>query len=455
MNPQSDTSLPSDSAQACRSPPSQKTTTSSHSKTWKGKMAAGAKKIGLPFRKKAPDETASLQTMETILESSYMYEKPEGSTLMSLEEEFLLTKAMKYASQVQHQKPLKESGYDQMLGTMWEEAAAAQIVQTPEVTGQQMSIASSPGESPSWREAAQQQKERRVLFTDINEEDTVLWWFTGAQSLTGTTNISNPVETELDQANHDLEPFLNPKPTFYVKPPFISQRELQWWVYDREDFKQIFEEYRRYGSTEIPISYDTNPFFTQPTISTDWTCGLEPRYKSTGSPVWEHMQTTHPSLMTPMKKVTSSSRDPVGDPTDEELYRMNWDQFWWHMHAKLPYETYWSTTPQGLAYQKAEPGSQLERDILLQETKYIAINYWNILHPDQQLLQGGHYEIPSTEDLESEFSNLGILQTTTITRPAWEALQQPLSLAQGAGQHPLHLEVEVEDQAEAEAVMNL
>ncbi|KAK0443688.1 uncharacterized protein EV420DRAFT_1484906 [Desarmillaria tabescens] len=415
------------SAQACHSPQSQKTTTSSHSKTWKGKMAAGAKKIGLPFGKKTSDETASLQTTE----SSYTYEKPEGSTLMSLEEESSPTEAMKYASQVQHQEPSKESGYGQMLGTMWEVAVAAQIVQTMEVPGQWMSTPSGHGESPSWPEVAQQRKasqgirrgipqsqeskaldprpappagypgtqqmgldesmgstlhdvihhqslaqvdmfqtlqsnltpgnedsdlrawadtfgepttarispvkstssigrtldtitegenpipliptrpsgtqtpyysanedpwgeqtdtnelleqhphadsppwEQRVLFADTNEEDTVLWWFTGAQSLAGTTNASNPVETELDQASltdwphcrcricrqlwdlararynevgphPELEPFLNPEPTFYVQPPFISQRELQWWVYEREDFDQIFEEYRRY-----------------------------------------------------------------------------------------------------------------------------------------------------------------------------------------------------------------
>ncbi|KAK0434982.1 uncharacterized protein EV420DRAFT_1653602 [Desarmillaria tabescens] len=119
-------------------------------------------------------------------------------------------------------------------------------------------------DSPPWQ--------HRVLFADTNEEDTVLWWFTGGQSRGGTTDISNPVEDELDQASltdwphcrcricrrlwdlaqarynevgphPELEPFLLPEPTFYVEPPFISQRELQWWVYDREDFDQIFEEY--------------------------------------------------------------------------------------------------------------------------------------------------------------------------------------------------------------------
>ncbi|KAK0454242.1 uncharacterized protein EV420DRAFT_1645141 [Desarmillaria tabescens] len=158
MNPPSDTSLPSDSAQACHSPQSQRTTASSHSKTWKGKMAAGAKKIGLPFGKKAPDETASLQTTETVPESSYTYEKPEGSTLMSLEEESSPTEAMKYASQVQHQDQSKESGYNQMLGTMWEAVAAAQLVQTTERPNQQTSTPSDPGENPSWKEAAQQWK---------------------------------------------------------------------------------------------------------------------------------------------------------------------------------------------------------------------------------------------------------------------------------------------------------
>ncbi|KAK0433902.1 uncharacterized protein EV420DRAFT_1488912 [Desarmillaria tabescens] len=412
MNPQSDTSLPSDSAQARRSPQSRKMTESSHSQTWKGKMTAGAKKLGLPLWKKPSDDTTSLQTMtETVPESSYTYKKPEGSTLMSLEEESSPTEAMKYVSQVQHQKQLKESGYDQMPGAMWEAAAAAQIVQTPEVPGQQTSIASGPGESPLWPEAAQQWKaieatssiggtldtiteeenpiplqlprlsgaqtpyypddkdpwgeqtdtnklleqhphadsppwERRILFADTNEEDTVLWWFTGAQSLARTTDVSNLVETELNQA------------------------DLADWPHCR------------YGSTEIPISYDMNPSSTQPIISTDWTCGLEPGYKSTGSPMRENMQTKPPS----MRRTMSLSRDPAIDPTDEELYRMNWDQFWWHTHDKLLHETYWSTTPQGRAYQQAEPGSQLERDILSQETQYIAIYYWNILHPDRQLL---------------------------------------------------------------------
>ncbi|KAK0458211.1 uncharacterized protein EV420DRAFT_1479954 [Desarmillaria tabescens] len=324
---------------------------------WKGKMAAGAKKLGLPFGKKTSDNTASLQTTTvTVPESSYMYEKPEGSTLMSLEEESSPTEAMKYTSWVQHQEQLKESGYDQMPGAMWEAAAAAQIVQTLGVPSQQMGTASGPGESPSWLEVARQQKatdypgtqqmepdesmgstlhdtirrqslaqidtfqtlqsnltpessltreiitiadlrsladtataqispveststiggtldtitkeenpipltlprlsgaqtpyyndddpwddhfhtkspqpECRVFFVDDGpEDDTIIWWFTGAHSLAGTTDVPNPVKEELNQANHNDWPHC---------------WELQWWVYDREDFDLIFEEYRRY-----------------------------------------------------------------------------------------------------------------------------------------------------------------------------------------------------------------
>ncbi|KAK0445283.1 uncharacterized protein EV420DRAFT_1484339 [Desarmillaria tabescens] len=123
-------------------------TISLHSKTWKGKMAAGAKKLGLPFGKKTPDDSISLQTTATVPESSYTYKKPEGSTLMLLEEESSQTEAMKYASEVQHQEQSKESGSNQMPGAMWEAAVAAQIVQTLEVPGQQTSTASGPGESP-------------------------------------------------------------------------------------------------------------------------------------------------------------------------------------------------------------------------------------------------------------------------------------------------------------------
>ncbi|KAK0467693.1 uncharacterized protein EV420DRAFT_1634945 [Desarmillaria tabescens] len=511
MNPQSDTSLSSDSAQAYHGPPSQKTTVSSHSKTWKGKMAAGVKKIGLPFRKKAPDETASLQTMETGPESSYMYEKPEESTLMSLEEESSPTEAMKYASQVQHQEPSKESGYNQMPGAMWEVAAAAQIVQTTGVPGQQTSTPSSHEESPSWQEAAQQWKasqgirrgipqsqeskalgpqpappagypgtqqmgldesmgstlhdvircqslaqanmfqtlqsnltpenkpnlrawadtfgepmtarispvestssiggtldtiieeenpipltlprssgaqtpyypteedpwreqtdtdelleqhphadsppwQHRVLFTDTNKEDTVLWWFTGAQSLAGTTNIGltagarsadaygtwpepDIMKLDLTQSSN-LSSTPNPpsmsNPPLYHKESFsggsMRERTSTKSLKNTEGTSHMSGTGTRYGSMETPISYDMNPSFTQPTISTDWTHGLEPRYKSTGSPVRENMPMMNPSLTTPMRKVTSSSKDPVEGPTDEELYKMNWDQFWWHMH---------------------------------------------------------------------------------------------------------------------------
>ncbi|KAK0463254.1 uncharacterized protein EV420DRAFT_1476963 [Desarmillaria tabescens] len=437
MNPQSDTSLPSDSAQAHHSPQSQKTTTSSHSKTWKGKMVAGAKKIGLPLRKKALDETASLQTTETIPESSYTYEKPEGSTLMSLEKESSPTKAMKYASQIQHREPLKESGYDQMPGTMWEVTAAAQIVQTTEVPGQQTSTPSGHGESPSWREAAQQWKTLQSNLTPENEHsgqkrnivpqpETELPSQTSGHGQTpsgsprlheshqlsplhpsGEPSTQSPRKKTLS-LSHSQDPLgprphtIPPKkthgesrqmqtsyssstlmqtlrrgsvesylqiptrrtlssggsqepnpspelPTYQIplkpssirqvsqtgltagagsaddygtwpepditkldptqssnlssnpNPPFTSNPPL----YHKESFSGGSMRERtsttslkstegtlhmsgigtRYGSTEIPTSYNMNPSSTQPTISTDWTRGLEPGYKSTGSPV--------------------------------------------------------------------------------------------------------------------------------------------------------------------------
>ncbi|KAK0455159.1 uncharacterized protein EV420DRAFT_1481416 [Desarmillaria tabescens] len=520
------------SAQAHRSPPSQRTTTSSHSKTWKGKMTAGAKKLGLPFGKKTPADTVSLQTTtETVPESSYMYEKPEGSTLMSLEEESSPTEAMKYASQVQHQEQLKESGYDQMPGAMWEATAMAQIVQTMEAPGQQMSTVSSPGESPSWQEAARQWKASQGIRRGIpqSQESKALGprpappagypgtQQTGLDESTESTlhdvircrslaqidtfqtlqsnltpessnngqkrNTSEPGQMPSGNPqlheSHQLSPhppsgepstrsprkktlslshFPDPQgprpPTIlmtkthgesrqiqrsssntpmltprhgsegsYLQTPMMRTRssggsqepnplpelptqasqigltagagsadDYGTWPkpditklgptqssnpslppnqpstlnppsYPRESYSggsmtgqtsetssKVIEDTShmsgtgtRYGSTEIPTSYDMNPFSTQPTISTDWTHGLEPGYKSTGSPMRENTKTIPPST----KGTTSSFKGPAPIPTDEELYRMNWDQFWWYMHAKLPYETYWSTSPQG------------------------------------------------------------------------------------------------------------
>ncbi|KAK0452041.1 uncharacterized protein EV420DRAFT_1646002 [Desarmillaria tabescens] len=630
MNPPSNTSLPSDSAQARHSPQSQRMTTSSHSKTWKGKMAAGVKRIGLPFGKKALDEAASLQMTETVPESSYTYEKPEGSTLMSLEEESSPTEAMKYASQVQHQDQSKESGYDQMPGAMWEAVAAAQIAQTTEQPGQQTSTPSGHGENPSWKEAAQQWKAsqgirwgipqsqeskalghqpappagypgtrqteldesmgstlqdviRRRSLAQVNTFQTLQSNLTPENEPSGQKRnvapqpeISSLSQTSehgqippgspqlheshqsspphpsgepstlsprrktlsLSQSQNPLGPrphIIPPKkthggssqmqksyldstptqthhpgsvgsysqtptrktlssggsqeinpaeepPTYQIPSRTSSIKQVSQtgltagagsvdnygtWpepdimkldltqssnpssipnppstlnppLYHKESFsggsmigKTSTRSLKntegtshtsgtgtRYGSTEIPIYYDMNPSSTQPTISTNWTRGLEPGYKSTGSPVQENIPMTNPSSVTPMREATSSYRDQVGNPTDEELYKMSWDQFWWHMHDKLPHETYWSSTPQGQAYQQAEPGSQLKRQILSQETQYIAINYWNLLHPDRQLLQGGRYEIPNAEDSESDFSNLGIIQATpAITGP--------------------------------------
>ncbi|KAK0455370.1 uncharacterized protein EV420DRAFT_1481246 [Desarmillaria tabescens] len=495
MNPQQDTSLPSDSTQACHSPqgkgfeclyPASKTSpqrmmVSLHSKTWKGKMTAGVKKLGLSFMKKTSDDSASLQTMTaTISESSYTYEKPEGSTLMSLEEESSQTEAMKYALEVQHQRQLKESGSDQMPGIRWgipqsQESQALgprpaplagysgtqqtepnksmgstlhdiirrrslaqvdtfQTLQsnlTPESSqnGQKRNVVPQPeklslsqtsdtsqtppagAETPyyydddPWGEHPQTespQPERRVFFADGGpKDDTIIWWFTGAHSLAGTTDVPNPVEEELNQADHNDWPHCQiwpepditklgltqtSNPSFTQNPPSRSSHPLYHKgsfsggsTRERtsissskniEDTSHMSGTGIRYGSTEIPISYNMNPSSTQPIIQTDWTRGLEPGYKSTGSPVWENTQMNPPSTM----KATSSFKDLVPVPTAEELYRMNWDQFWWHIHDSLPLETYWSTTPQGQAYQRAEPGSLLERDILLHKTQYAAIN---------------------------------------------------------------------------------
>ncbi|KAK0463253.1 uncharacterized protein EV420DRAFT_1639406 [Desarmillaria tabescens] len=427
-------------------------------------------------------------------------------------EESSPTEAMKYASQVQHQEQSKESGYDQMPGVMWEVAAAAQIVQTPEVPGQQTSIASGPGESPSWQEAAQQWKasryipdppiqpdprereqwaeeecraparntitiadlrawadtfgepttarispvestssiggtldtiteeenpipltlprssgaqtpyypndedpwgeqtdtnelleqhphadsllwERRVLFADTNEEDTVLWRVSQI-GLTAGAGSANDYGTWPEPDITKLAPTQSSKPSLPPNQPSTSthhsypkesysggptiEQTSKTYSKDIEDTSHISGTGTRYGSMEIPTSYNTNPSSIQLIISTDWTHGLEPGYKSTSSPVRENMPMNPPS----MRGTMSLFRGPAPIPTEEELYRMNWDQFWWNMHDQLPHETYWSTTPQGQAYQQAEPSSQLQRDILSQETQYIAINYWNILHPD-------------------------------------------------------------------------